>query len=302
MQIDTLAQSAAGLVAGGELGHILVSGDHGVHWQSARIPNERHALINQIVFATPRSGVAVGNDGWILRTDDGGQSWREAAFDPKGNGPLMSAANVGPGRWIAAGAFGLMMRSDDDGQHWQSFTVEGVGDHHLNRIVGAPDGRHWIIVGERGLVMLSDDAGANWRIVPPFYNGSLYGAVANPAGAGSWLAYGMRGNVFRSLDGGQSWTRAEVGAPVSLFGDARSASGELLLAGQGGMVLGSNDGGAHFSMLRHGTRLTLTDLAAVPNGWLAASDGGLRAYSPDFRQELAVRTDSAAQQIPGARP
>jgi photosystem II stability/assembly factor-like uncharacterized protein len=301
MQLGTLAQSSAGIVAGGELGHILYSADHGAHWQSAQVQGERHALINQIAFATDRVGVAVGHEGWILRTEDGGKSWREVAFDAKGNGPLMSAAHVAPGRWIAVGAFGLMMRSDDDGKHWQSFTVEGVGDHHLNRIVGAPDGRHWIIVGERGLVMLSDDAGANWRIVPPFYNGSLYGAVADPAGAGSWLAYGMRGNVFRSLDGGQSWTRADVSAPASMFGDARAANGELLLAGQGGIVLGSTDGGAHFSMLRHGTRLTFTDLLRMPNGWLAASDGGLRAYSPDLQQELPPQHYLADQQTSGAR-
>ncbi|RAR57287.1 photosystem II stability/assembly factor-like uncharacterized protein [Paraburkholderia unamae] len=295
MQLDTLARSAAGIVAGGELGHILYSADQGAHWQSAQLPEDRHALINQIVFATDNVGIAVGHEGWILRTEDGGKRWREVAFDAKGNGPLMSAARVAPGHWIAVGAFGLMMRSDDDGLHWQPFTVEGVGDHHLNRIVGAPDGRHWIIVGERGLVMLSDDAGATWRIVPPFYNGSLYGAVADPAGAGSWLAYGMRGNVFRSLDGGQSWTRAEAPGPVSLFGDARAADGELLLAGQGGIVFGSRDGGAHFSMLRHGTRLTFTDLLRSPNGWLIASDGGLRAYSPDLQRELAAPDEQLAQ-------
>lgn len=303
MQLDTLAQSAAGIVTGGEQGHILFSPDHGEHWQSARLSTDRYALINQIVFATDRLGIAVGHEGWILRTEDGGKTWREVAFDEKGNGPLMSAARVGPGRWIAVGAFGLMMRSEDEGKSWQRFAVGGVGDHHLNRIVGAPDGRHWIIVGERGLVMLSDDAGASWRILPPFYKGSLYGAVTEPAGANSWLVYGMRGNVFRSLDGGQSWTRAEVPVPASLFGDAWAADSKLLLAGQGGIVLGSVDGGAHFSMLRHGTRLTFTDLIRSPNGWLAASDGGLRAYTPDLQHELAalpVQSVQSAQPISGA--
>jgi hypothetical protein len=125
--------------------------------------------------------------------------------------------------------------------------------------------------------------------------------VADPAGAGSWLAYGMRGNVFRSQDGGQNWTRAEVSVPASMFGDARAANGELLLAGQGGIVLGSTDGGAHFSMLRHDTRLTFTDLLKMPNGWLAASDGGWRAYSADLQQELPPQSYLADQQTSGAR-
>lgn len=289
MQLDTLARSSAGIVAGGELGHILISGDEGQHWEQARLSTDRHALINQIVFATDRLGVAVGHEGWILRTEDGGRSWHEAAFDASGsNGPLMSAARVAPGHWIAVGAFGLMMRSDDDGKTWQRFSVDGVSDHHLNRIVGAPDGRHWIIVGERGLVMLSDDAGANWRIQPPFYNGSFYGAVAQPDGKAGWLVYGMRGNAFRSVDGGQSWSRCAVPVPASMFGDARTSAGELLLAGQGGIVLGSTDGGQHFSVLRHGTRLTFSDLLKNPDGWLVASDGGLRLFTSDLQHDRAA--------------
>jgi len=37
MQLNTLARSAAGVVMGGELGHILVSADQGGHWQPARL-------------------------------------------------------------------------------------------------------------------------------------------------------------------------------------------------------------------------------------------------------------------------
>ena len=295
MQLSTLARSAAGVVTGGELGHILVSADQGGHWQSARLSAEREALINQIVFADGKLGIAVGGEGWILRTEDGGLSWQEVAFKSHGGDPLMSVARVAPNRWIAVGAFGQAMRSGDNGRTWQHVEIEGVGDHHLNRIVGAADPQHWIIVGERGLVLLSDDAGEHWHLVAPFYKGSFYGAVS--LGGANWLVYGMRGNVFRSTDGGQQWNRSTVPAPASMFGDARTADGALLLAGQGGIVLESNDDGQHFAMIRNGGRATFMDLLRNPNGWLIASDGGLRAYPADLHTQASAPASSSTSGV-----
>lgn len=293
MQLNTLARSTAGVVAGGELGHIFVSADQGAHWQPAALSADRNALINQIVFADGKLGIAVGHEGWILRTEDGGLHWREVAFRSKGGDPLMSVAHVGAKRWIAVGAFGQAMQSNDDGNSWQRFEIAGVGDHHLNRIVGTADERHWIIVGERGLVLLSDDAGEHWCSVAPFYNGSFYGAV--PLKDSGWLVYGMRGNAFRSTDGGSTWIRADVPTPASMFADTRTADGALLLAGQGGIVLESHDDGQHFTLIRNGVRVTFMDLRRVPDGWLIASDGGLRRYPADLHvAAVPARTASAS--------
>lgn len=282
MNIDSLARSAAGLVAAGELGTIVVSRDSGGHWMPATLDNSRQALITQVVFATDgRHGLAVGHEGWILRTVDGGLNWKETHFDATNGAPLMSVATLSPGCWIAVGAFGRALRSDDDGVTWRvlDLAAAGVGDQHLNRIAGSADGRRWLIVGERGLVLASGAQGEDWHAVAPFYKGSLYGAVA--LGDGAWVAYGMRGNVFRSIDDGTTWTRADVAAPVSFFGHALTPGGRLLLVGQGGMVASSTDGGAHFALARVGRRATLTDLSLARDGtgWLA-SDAGLMAYPP----------------------
>lgn len=285
MQINTLAQSAAGLVAGGELGHLLISTDGGNRWSDARVNVQRQALINQIVFSTNKVGIAVGHEGWILRTEDGGESWQEVAFDTKKGEPLMSVACVGAGKWIAVGAFGRALRSDDDGKTWQRFAIAGISDHHLNRIVGAADHQHWIITGEQGLVLMSSDSGTNWNIVPPFYDGSFYGAVS--LGGANWLVYGMRGNVFRSTDDGSHWEKSVLPAPISTFGDARTAQGDLLLVGQNGTILDSTDNGAHFTAVKQGTRVTLIDIMHRAQGWLVASDNGLRAYTDNLQESPA---------------
>jgi photosystem II stability/assembly factor-like uncharacterized protein len=105
----------------------------------------------------------------------------------------------------------------------------------------------------------------------------------------------MRGNVFRSTDGGQQWTRSAVPAPASMFGDARTADGALLLAGQGGMVLESKDEGQHFAMIRNGVRVTFMDLLREPNGWLIASDGGLRYYPADLHTQASTPAPSSTR-------
>ena len=177
------------------------------------------------------------------------------------------------------GAFGRALRSSDDGKTWNRVELSGAGDKHMNRIVASRDGKRWVIVGERGLMLSSTDGGQSWSVVPPFYNGSLYGAVQLPDG--HWVAYGMRGNAFRADANLQHWAKAEVPAPISLFNHALAPDGALLLTGQGGMVLRSTDGGATFTRARGGGRAAITELAFAKDGsWLLASDAGMLHFDP----------------------
>ncbi|HPO20406.1 MAG TPA: YCF48-related protein, partial [Rubrivivax sp.] len=89
MQLNGIARTDAGLVAAGELGHILVSSDGGASWRDAALSAQRQALITRLVFVDGKTGLALGHEGWILRTTDGGLTWKEAAFDDKNRGPLL---------------------------------------------------------------------------------------------------------------------------------------------------------------------------------------------------------------------
>jgi photosystem II stability/assembly factor-like uncharacterized protein len=62
------------LVAAGERGHILYSDDHGSSWQQARVPTTQ--MLTGIHFVNAQRGWAVGHDGLVLVSDDGGGSWR----------------------------------------------------------------------------------------------------------------------------------------------------------------------------------------------------------------------------------
>ena len=279
MHFNTLATSSAGLLAGGELGHILISRDKGKSWQPTQLSNDRQALITQIFFDNDGlTGMAVGHESWILGTRDGGLTWTELHFQEKNGEPLMSVARLPSGKWLAVGSFGRAIESVNEGRDWTAveFPDAQVEDKHLNRIVGSVDGQHWLIVGERGLVLRSDNQGLDWKTVPEFYNGSFYNALSLPNGG--WLVYGMRGNAYVN-QGDAHWTQASIPAPVAFFGHAVLPDGRLLLVGQGSVLATSSNQGAEFSLTRLKGRVTLTDIQLQPDGtaWIT-SDAGLQMY------------------------
>ena len=311
MHLNTLNQSKAGMVAGGELGTLIYSTDQGKQWLPAKVSDNRQALINQISFAADgMEGMAVGHEGWILHTTDGGLSWQEVAFDEKNGEPLMGIARLPSGAWIAVGAFGRALRSDAQGKNWEPLALpESVEDKHMNRIVGSADGQRWLIVGERGLVLRSTDSGDTWQEITPFYNGSLYNALALPDGG--WLAYGMRGNVFHTAGGDAPWTASEMPVQASFYGHSIRPDGTIVLVGQGSLVATSKDNGAHFTIGRVAGRASLTDVLLQPDGtgWLS-SDAGLQPYSvaaavaaaPAATPNPAPATEPAAAPQPEAVP
>lgn len=291
MHLNSIVRSQAGLVAGGELGHLLLSTDGGQTWNKSKVSKERYALINQIYFAPDgQNGMAVGHEGWILRTRDGGRSWDEVAFEEKNGEPLMSVARLPSGAWLAVGAFGRALRSED-GTRWERLQLPAsIQDKHMNRLAGTSDGRQWLIVGERGLVLHSADAGATWKQIAPFYKGSFYNALALPGGG--WLVYGMRGNIYRATDPAGPWTQVEMPVKAAFLGHALTPEGHVLLVGQGSLLAISTDGGAHFGLTKAEGRASLTDLALMPDGkgWLVG-DAGLQPYPP--RTSGASKTSSS---------
>ncbi|SFA82645.1 Photosynthesis system II assembly factor YCF48 [Collimonas sp. OK607] len=297
MQVNAIVRTKAGLIAGGELGKIFLSHDDGRSWLPAHMATQRQALITQMVFAGNGTGIAVGHEGWILRSTDDGQSWQEQHFDDKDGEPLMSAARLPSGRWIAVGAFGRMLQSDDDGKTWRSETLPGVDDKHLNNIVGSADGSDWLILGERGLLLESHDGGQQWNLIPAFYNGSFYGA-ARVSGVGGvdgkrWVIYGMRGHVYFRNDGDSNWTASRLPVMVSVFGAAHLPDGRLLLSGEGGLVMVSNDGES-FQTLQIGGRAAVITMEPMPDGsLLLGSTFGLKRL-PAPVANIAGITASAA--------
>lgn len=71
--LDATSAGQRAIVAG-ERGHILYSDDHGGSWQQARVPTTQ--MLTGVHFINDQRGWAVGHDGLVLVSDDGGANWR----------------------------------------------------------------------------------------------------------------------------------------------------------------------------------------------------------------------------------
>lgn len=278
-----IAYAGKRIVAVGELGHILVSDDQGKTWKEAEVKPSRGSALTQVTFFNDKEGVATGQDGWLLRTEDGGGHWVELQFDEKLSEPMLGAWGLSSGQVFAFGSFGRFFASQDRGKTWEKRDAGG-GDRHLNAMAGGEDGR-LMLVGEQGQVLRSDDGGTSWKLLPQFYNGSFFGVIR--LSADEWIAYGLRGNIYATRDFGESWQPSQKeGIPVGMFGHAVLEDGRVVIVGQGGSVLVSQDRGATFKLMKAGGNDNYTSALSLSGGLLMiAGDSGIRTLNMNAQGE-----------------
>ena len=91
------------------------------------------------------------------------------------------------------------------------------------------------------------------------------------------MLYGLRGNLYRSEDAGQSWTQVETVTEALLGCGTQLADGTVLLAGDGGVVLVSEDDGRSFTSWPQKDGKALSSLHEVtPGQVVAGTTGGIK--------------------------
>ncbi|WP_162634950.1 WD40/YVTN/BNR-like repeat-containing protein [Pseudomonas putida] len=166
----------------------------------------------------------------------------------------------------AVGAYGVMLATDDGGAQWRLLdNLPNPERLHLNSVLETAPGV-LLVAGEGGRLYRSDDGGQHWDALRQLGNGSLYRLIplAKP---GDVLVVGFGGFVARSQDAGVTWQTLPIPAKASLFGGTRLDNGGVLLVGQGGNLLYSQDL-EHFRLWRDPQQ----------RGWMAATqlaDGSL---------------------------
>jgi photosystem II stability/assembly factor-like uncharacterized protein len=281
------------LVAVGERGHVLISGDSGGSWVQSEVPTR--AMLTGVHFHDERLGWGVGHDAIILRTRDGGRHWERVHYEPGEEAPLLDVWFQDATHGIAVGAYGLMLVSSDGGAHWSRAEFrprplatprpdaspdepdDDLGepyDFHLNAIENAGGGRLYI-AAEAGRLYRSQDNGGSWVELPSPYRGSFFGILA--LGGDALLAYGLRGHLFRSEDAGVSWAAVTSGTEEMLTDALRLRDGTVVVAGLGGAVLVSHDGGRRFVLHAQAHRLGNSAIVQAQDGTVtAAGESGLR--------------------------
>jgi hypothetical protein len=271
--LTSVAWAGQRLVAVGDRGHILVSGD-GKEWQ--QVPAPADVMLTRVRFRDEKTGFALGHDATILRTTDGGDTWSVAHFDATRR-PLYDIAFVDEQTLFAVGGYGTFLDSTDGGASWtpRDFDVAALGQH-FNAVVRLGDGS-LLVAGEKGLLMRSTDQGATWTLIDSPYTGSFFGA--QPLGPSGVVAYGLRGNIYvadditrcRTLkaDGYDPYARETVKDPSKLkalgWRTVRAPTTESLLGGahgtDGAVLVGVNG-----TVVRLDPAATAASTPLPPNG------------------------------------
>jgi len=262
------ALAGARAVCVGERGRVLLGGDGG-DWAEGRSGTE--ATLTAVFFHDERLGWAVGHDGVILRTQDGGASWTTARSAPEEEKPLLDVWFSDARRGFAAGAYGLFLESSDGGATWTPRKVL-EDDRHLNALAGGADG-NLFVAGESGLLLRSSDGGRTFKALQAPYQGSYFGLLR--AGR-DLLLFGLRGRLFRSADLGRTWGPVKEAGEATWLGGSVGPDGEAVLAGYGGSVLTTRDGGRTAALRQRPDAKALSAALRLPGGGLLlAGEAGL---------------------------
>ena len=297
------------LVAMGERGLVVLSDDGGRQWRQARVPVS--VTLTSASFVDARLGWIVGHSGVVLHTTDGGESWtvqtdgltlakaalaqaqglpdsaagRERSIqqvqrlvDEGADKPLLSIFFADALRGIAVGAFGLAVATSDGGKTWVSCMDRMPNPQGMHLYTIANHGKTWLVAGEQGVLMRSNDDGASFEALTSPFKRSFFAATVTRNGA--FVVAGLLGSACRIETGSAAVAPVALPAPLTILSCVELRDGRMMMLAQGGRLLVSNDGGAHFTLQQPPRREQLTSLAeAADGGLVAASLGGVARLS-----------------------
>lgn len=249
-----------------------------------------------VLLAAARAGeriVAVGERGVVVLSDDGGAQWRQV---PVPVSVSLSAVRFADARHgVATGHGGIVLSTADGGQTWaRRFDGQQAARVALEAAQASGSAAQ-VAVAQR---LVADGADK------PFFDAVMFDAQR-------FVVVGAYGLAFYTEDGGQRWQAwmARLDNPKGLHLHAvRRAGDTLLIAGEQGLLMRSDDGGRSFRRLTSpykGSWFTAelptpADILVAGlrgNAWRSTDGGGtwsqLAAPTPATFVASAVATDGA---------
>ena len=272
-----IARAGHQLVAVGDHGHVLLSGDNGKTWTQALTPTR--TMLTGVAFADALHGWAVGHDGVILATFDGGKTWTHQDDGKSLDTIYLDVLFLDAQHGFVVGAYGKFLTTADGGKTWTP-GKPATEEVHYNRISAGPAGELYL-AGESGTVLASADHGQSWTRCEVPYEGSLFGVLA--LDASRLVAYGLRGHILQSPDHGATWEPLNSELKVLIMAGCKMKNGTVVLAGQGGNFFVSRDAGHTFkSWQSPGFGTSVADLIEADDGSLitVGEAGAIRVQLP----------------------
>ncbi|MDB5987918.1 MAG: photosystem stability/assembly factor-like protein [Nevskia sp.] len=204
------------------------------------------------------------------------------------------------GKGVAVGVGGSIFESSDGGLGWEPVEQSAT---QMALLAVDRHGDHTIAVGQRGAILVEESAG-QWKAASAPDMSRLFAVSVTAAGVA--VAGGEFGALIRSADGGLNWTSI---APVSwdsfindvpggnaqpnIYAVSVSESGDILVAGEFGVILRSRDEGKTWQAIKQGQYLSPSLFS------LFQSDKGVR-FAVGQKGDIERSADDGAtwQQIP----
>ena len=216
-------------------------------------------------------GIIVGGAGFIALTENHGLNWTTSSSGTMAN--LFGVDFLDSNTVIVVGDSGTVLKSTDGGNNFVK--IQGVpATRGLNTVVFF-DENTGVIFGNGETALRSTNAGSSWTTfiidttdMPTStpvergavdYNSSKSNTTSIFTGDG--IMVGDAGFIARTENHGQDWTTSGSGPNANLFGVGYFDSTTVVVAGAGGTVAISYDGGNNFQLVDGiPTTVDLTDV------------------------------------------
>ncbi|BDM64666.1 hypothetical protein NFHSH190041_21180 [Shewanella sp. NFH-SH190041] len=241
---------------GWAVGHdatILHSTNGGLSWQVQMQSRAMEKPFLDVYFFNRNEGIAVGAYGLFYRTLDGGTTWQEEFHDE-----LLFPEDVDYLNDLKLSDMAMY-------QSERAFLLP-----HFNRILPLSDGR-LLLVGELGLVAVSDDKGKQFTALDLGYDGSMFNALET---SDAVYVMGLRGHVFKADKALKSWQQVPLPVTATINAALLDNKGSFWLVGNSGLVIKLANDGEVLSLNKHqGESLAAIARSAEGQVWLAGTAG-----------------------------
>lgn len=285
------------LVAVGDQGTVVRSGDHGATWQQLKTPFS--VMLTGIFFTNSQYGWLVGHDGLLAKSEDGGVSWHKLLDGDQINQLRLSRleARVAELRaQLDAQPDSERLAEQLDTTQWQAEDAaaaleEGPSVPLLD--IWFADEQRGFALGGYGLLLKTEDGGQSWQYWgdrldnPDSFH--LNAMIADHRGY--LYVIGEAGLLFRSIDQGEHWERLDSPYDGSFFAITEYQN-NMYLMGLRGHLYRSVDG-LEWQPIETGFSASLVGAITSEAELLLLGHGGVVLQSEDGKQ--FTRIDSGGR-------
>lgn len=296
------------LIAVGDQGTVIRSGDEGQTWQQLKTPFS--VMLTSIFFTDEQHGWLAGHDGLLAKTEDSGVSWRKLLDGDQINQLRLSRLQA----WVSELEAQVHAEPDNERLAEQFDTAQWQADDAAAALEEGPsvplldiwfaDDQRGFALGGYGLLLKTDDAGESWQYWgdrldnPDSFH--LNAMIADHRGY--LYIIGEAGLLFRSVDQGEHWERLDSPYDGSLFAITEYQN-NLYLMGLRGHLYRSVDG-LEWQAINTGFSASLVGAVASKDRLVLLGQGGLVVQSRDGQRFSRVdsgsrRSISAGAGLPG---